>query len=80
MEVYTLGSMVPMAEGNSGLVKLRRGWLGRTHAVGMVLPLAAWASSAGAGTTGAGAPGTGLTTGTCSVGGTEELGRRGAGC
>ena len=72
-----MGSMVPMGDGNSGLAKLRRGWLGRTHAVGMLLEPVPWASSAGAG---AGAPGTGLTAATCSVGGAEELGRRGAAC
>ena len=36
MEVYTLGSMVPMGGGSSGLVKLRSGWVGLTQAVGMV--------------------------------------------
>lgn len=80
MEVYTLGSMVPMGGGSSGLVKLRRGWVGRTQAVGMVRPLAAWASSAAAAATGTGAPGTGPTPGTCSPGGAEEPGRRGGGC
>lgn len=80
MEVYTLGSMVPMGGGSSGLVKLRSGWVGRTQAVGMVRPLPAWASSAAAVATAAGAPGTGQTPGTCSPGGAEEPGRRGAAC
>lgn len=77
MEVYTLGSMVPMGGGSSGLVKLRSGWVGRTQAVGMVRLLPAWASSAAAA---AGAPGIGPTPGTCSTGGAEEPGRSGAGC
>lgn len=80
MDVYTLGSMVPMGGGSSGLVKLRSGWVGRTQAVGMVRPLPAWPSSAGAAATAAGAPGTGPTPGTCSPGGTEEQGRRGGAC
>ncbi len=41
IEVYTLGSMVPMGGGSSGLVKLRSGCVGRTQAVGMVRPLPA---------------------------------------
>lgn len=79
MEVYTLGSMVPMGGGSRGLVKLLSGWVGRTQAVGMVRPLPAWASSAAAVAI-AGAPGTGPTPGTCSPGGAEEPGRRGAVC
>lgn len=74
-----MGSMVPMGGGSSGLVKLRSGWLGRTQAVGMVRPLAAWASSAEA-TTAAGAPGTGPTPGPCSTSEAEEPGRRGGAC
>ena len=77
MEVYTLGSMVPMGGGSSGLVKLRSGWVGLTQAVGMVRLLPAWASSAAAV---AGAPGIWPTPGTCSTGGAEEPGRSGAGC
>lgn len=83
MEVYTLGSMVPMGGGSKGLVKLRSGWVGLTHAVGMVRPAPAWASSAAAAAaatvTEAGAPGTGPTPGTCSPVGIEEPGRRGGG-
>lgn len=77
MEVYTLGSIVPMGGGSSGLVKLLNGWVGRTQAVGMVRPLPACASSAAAA---AGAPGTGPTPGTCSPVGTEEPGRSGGAC
>lgn len=80
MEVYTLGSIVPMGGGSSGLVKLRNGWVGRTQAVGMVRPLPACASSAAAAAAAAGAPGTGPTPGTCSPVGTEEPGRRGGAC
>lgn len=79
MEVYTLGSMVPIGGGSSGLVKLRSGWVGRTQAVGIVRPLPAWGSS----TTDAAAtaaPGTGPTPGTWSPGGAAEPGRRGAAC
>lgn len=78
MEVYTLGSMVPMGGGSSGLVKLLSGWVGRTQAVGMVRLVPTWASSAAV--VAAGAPGTGPTVGTCSPGGAEEPGRRGAAC
>lgn len=77
MEVYTFGSMVPMGGGSNGLVKLRRGWVGRTQAVGMVRLPPACASSAAAEE---GAPGTGPTGGTSSPGGAEEPGSRGAGC
>lgn len=80
MEVYTLGSMVPIGGGSRGLVKLRSGWVGRTQAVGMVRQLPAWASSAAAVGMAAGAPGTGPTTGTWSPGGAEEPGRRGGVC
>lgn len=80
MEVYTLGSIVPMGGGSSGFVKLRSGWLGRTQAVGMVRPPPAWTSSAAAAAAAAGAPGTGPTPGTCSTRGVEEPGRRGGAC
>lgn len=78
MEVYTLGSMVPIGGGSSGLVKLRSGWVGRTQAVGMVRPLPAWTSSAAA--TATGAPGIGPTPGTCSTGEAEEPTSRGVAC
>lgn len=77
MEVYTLGSIVPIGGGSRGLVKLRSGWVGRTQAVGMVRPLPAWGSSAvGA----VGAPGTGPTMETCSAGGAVVPGKRGGAC
>ncbi|KAK5901355.1 hypothetical protein CgunFtcFv8_026236 [Champsocephalus gunnari] len=75
MEVYTFGSMVPMGGGSSGLVKLRRGWVGRTQAVGMVRPLPVWTSS---GAAAAGAPRMATTPGTWSPGGAEDPGRSGA--
>ena len=75
-----MGSMVPMGGGSSGLVKLRRGWVGLTQAVGMVRPLPGWASSAAAAAAAAGAPGTGPTPETCSAGGAEEPRRRGGAC
>lgn len=74
MEVYTLGSMVLMGGGSSGLVKLRSGCVGRTQAVGMVRALPAWDSSAAAA---AGTPGIGPTPRTCSPGGAEEPGSSG---
>lgn len=70
--------MVLIGGGSSGLVKLRSGWVGRTHAVGMVRPPLAWASSAAAPATAVGAPGTGP--GMWSPGGAEDPGRSGAAC
>lgn len=78
MEVYTLGSMVPIGGGSSGLVKLRRGWVGRTQAVGMLRPPPVGASSEA--TVVAGAPGTGPTVGMSSPVGAEEPGRWGTVC
>lgn len=83
MEVYTFGSMLPMGGGSRGLVKLRRGWVGRTQAVGMLRLLPAWTSSEAAAEEeddDEGAPGTGPTGGTRSPAGAEEPGRRGAVC